>query len=1797
MLFISACGEDAPSDDSQDKPVQCSDNVDCAEGTYCGADFTCVPDPCTPATCARGECTRGSATCVSKDSCTVATEVEDCVAGDRCIDGACVGEETYCAELDCQRGVCDFGQKACVSAEDCGGEDSNCLEGQFCNSMNQCAPDLCAINEVECTEGGECRPSVGICQNAAECESSADCVAGHVCVMDSETRKATCVLEEATCGDGSGDAGCFGNQLCDYDATTLEAVCVESGSCTTAIDCTGDRQCSGRTCVDPVACAAGPMEPNDTSAEATIFDEVALANGVGASLCSGDVDIFQIDTAALNPGSVRGTLTVRLDYAARDAGLGEVKLQVFDPNGATPDTAVAEDSSGSTGVVGFAEVSIELGAASSKTYLVHISDAGDVLAPGVSYDLSASFLPATTRDVCLNATRIGPQQTLSGDTNNSTSAALGAVCTGVHNNSPENVYVFDVPQASMVTLEVIPEIEETDLAVSVRETCTQMASEKACRNATDEGAETLEVLLDPGTYYAIVQPPEGGMGGAYDIKLTMRLANCSPASSYCDSANVAMICDEIGGNYVARTCATSCNPSTGECVRPMGDRCVNSPIKTADFSATINWAEFSADYQFGDGGCVPSVGGDDTASGDTHTDGREAVWAVKVPANSAVTATLTMAEGEQGSLYIFEDCLYPSNSCLAGANTAGATETLGWANNTAVAKTVFVVADTKMPADGAEKVPLTTATLDVKIEEVICTPEALQCNGDDVEICNPQGTAFVLNQACNFGCTDGACNPPTNQTCSGAIALTSGQTVTQAIDLYTNDYFFEADNATCVGEDIPAEGPEAIYSITTTQPNQVVDVVVNAPYDVVLYATQSCLPSAEPTCFAGTTSVGGTAANLSFAALEAGTYFIYVDSDSSSTTGTFDITATVNTPTCTPGSIIGCSGTGALEYCDATGTPQTYACASGTCTAGACATPGGDVCYDAFALGDGTSITTTLAGANDIEWTPNRTGRCAIDDYDATDGPDNYYRVDLQAGDLLSVELEAVSGSIYAFLIENCAAPTLSCHANTREGPASQTLQYYAETAQSIYVLVDSTSTSSDQQYTISAEITQGSICAPGQARCAGPNALEVCSYDGSVYSAQLTCAAGCFNGACVADAATTDTCVGAPNIGDGIVVHGNFADFANDIEIPSSGCTGSTGDGNDLVYAVDLAAGEVLNARMTSHGNETSMVYIIEDCAAPETTCQAGGYGASDEEYSAYARYVADVPKTVYVVADSTSTAYDESFTLEIGVSAAECSAGATACLDAGTRQYCQQGLWAQETCIYGAGCNFTTGLCEQPGNDTCASARVIPSDGQTHTYVMRPADFAGDYDIDGSSCMEWTFIDSPGPDAVYSVTANLGDIITASLTGPDPVIYMATNCASPMNSCLAGEYEYSGTATFTYKVLAAGTYYLYADVGTSSDSDYDVPMTLDVTVEAPECTLGQTQCAADGTTLQVCDNIGMWAEQTCGFGCSAGACNLPPNDTCQTAEVIPADGAWHVANHPLDLYTNQAELTASCGPVNTYDTDGPDTFYAVDLLAGDVVQAAWDSGSSYDPVWIAGDCANLSGSCVAGAADESPNVASFTAPTAGRYFIIGDTNSSSDDGPFEMRVRAGTPACDPATYAWTCTAGGVQYCETPGFFATHTCSSGGCTAGMCDVRTSDNFFESEDITADATQPAGAVRTGLWGDFGHDFEGDGCGLSSGETDGFDAVYTVQLQAGQTLSATLTLIGAGSTWSNDPSLYLLDSAQNLTSTNCLVGATGSDAAASITHTAAAAGTYYVVAGGDGANTGDTETFELTVNIQ
>jgi hypothetical protein len=138
-----------------------------------------------------------------------------------------------------------------------------------------------------------------------------------------------------------------------------------------------------------------------------------------------------------------------------------------------------------------------------------------------------------------------------------------------------------------------------------------------------------------------------------------------------------------------------------------------------------------------------------------------------------------------------------------------------------------------------------------------------------------------------------------------------------------------------------------------------------------------------------------------------------------------------------------------------------------------------------------------------------------------------------------------------------------------------------------------------------------------------------------------------------------------------------------------------------------------------------------------------------------------------------------------------------------------------------------------EPQENDTCDGALNIADVGLTDSFDL--CDYVDDYDPEAGGCTGFQAI---GPEAVYMVELDAGQeffVRAAPQSGSvDLSLYIVTDCADVVGSCVAGADETVGIAEeLTYVADAAGTYYVMIDTY-SNCGDGWVDVTFDGVVSA---------------------------------------------------------------------------------------------------------------------------------------------------------------------------------------------------------------------------------------------------------------------------------------------------------------------------------------------------------------------------
>jgi hypothetical protein len=1795
---LQACEEDADcpvgvcgGDNICTNPSTCEENADCLANSYCADSGRCEPDPCNDVTCELGGvCQRGTTNCVSAESCTDETEESDCVDGERCFDGACLGEDELCATLDCQRGVCSFQEKACVSADDCAGDDTLCIDGEICSEADECIDDLCVQNDVTCDDGGICLPRVGECENAQTCESNQDCLPDHLCVDD------TCTLASTACGEGDGDGGCFGNQTCVYDAGQRSVSCTEPSSCTTSLDCTGERQCGGAECLPPTVCRNDLWEDNDSRAEAVSFETAAINQGLDAELCPGDVDVFTFDTQAFEPFTVRGTLTVKAEYAARDAGLGEIQIELLRQQPDESFETVETASSGPRGRDGAAVIERTLSAADQGVYMVEVTSVDDLSSAGVSYTLSAHLLNDRAVTACESATELTAGSPVSGDLTATNSTQFGSSCTAAANENPENVYFFELQTPAFVDVRVSPDTIEEDFAFSVRRDCGASHTELACANDGVEGTEAVtNRLLVPGTYYVIVQAAPGASATTYDITLDVDASgpSCSPDSNVCNDATNSEYCVD-GQNTQSTNCQQGCDPTTGRCFRVGGDLCRTASTISTFSSELIEWGQLFDDYSIPTGSCVPG--------GTTQTSGPDKVFRVTVPNNKALRATLEMASGEPGSVYLVESCQSPEGTCRAGANGGGDTETFTWINDTGSEQTLFLV------ADSASAASLTTAELSTELLDVICDPDALSCDGSgNVQRCDGFGVSYIPEQQCDYGCTDGTCDPPPGDVCSAAesIAVSPGNPATRS-GSFAN---YAADLTLPIGTcriDLPHQstselvGEDAFYEIDMQAGELLTATLTTTATDTAMYVLTGCSgQSPADNC----TWANMSTKELKFYAPSSGTYILAVDTATASTASfTLDVSLeAAGTYVCQPGGR-NCSGTnpGELHVCNTDGTviENTYTCASG-CSAGFCnaPTPPNDTCATATDITGGAVVfdsPTRFADDLDIGG-----AGCGVTD----DGLDAVYRVDLAADEVLTVDYQGagptttVNHDPAVYLVkDSCTNFSQNCVAAADgdvESDEPAFLRYSAPTQQTVYIVVETDTTSTfypDERWYLNIDV-KPTECTPGASQCnASGTALEICE-DFGLYT-EYPCNGGCSGGECANP--NGDICQDAVRVTPGVTESGSFNGKTNQLENGTDICLqGAVQDGPETIYEVDVTQSNViLNATLNNTGGSGASLYVLDSCTSDASSCLYGQENVTELE-----TYISQ-PGTYYLVVDSPSSR-SWSYDLDVSLmSGAVCQPGGVTCKADGSLDICNDdGLSIDYTASCAIACSGQSCGAPTTPNDTCSGAFTISGSTRIIDDYARFTDDINPQNTCGIS-------NAPGPDAVYelalSADQNVRATVTAVNSSDDPAVYIVANCSFASATCYAGQASNSPTASAGYYSALGETVYVVVDSDNANDTDSFI---LDVEVSTAECVTGSARCNQAGNA-EVCTISRTWEEQDCYFGCAAGSCQPAPNDTCATATNVPVDGTTYNFQGPMNAYSNDYDINgASCMPNSFDDSPGPDAVYRVDAQASDIIDVTWNPPDDAS-LYIVTDCASLGSSCVAGNESFSSSTSiQYVVPSDGVYYIIADVDEDSTttlNDVFDLDIQVRAADCTFGQSQPTCRPDGqtLEYCDTLNTTATLSCD-GGCSNGECGTQTGDTCLDAKDATSGAKQPGGVTYTfdtTQLGNF-HETGSTQCGVTSAYQRGLDAFARVDLLAGETLTATVAPSSVPNIVFADPGILIVsDCLQG--ATTCYSGDTASDANVTTTYTAISDETVYVIADSDETPpTNNPETFDLTLQVQ
>jgi hypothetical protein len=653
--------------------------------------------------------------------------------------------------------------------------------------------------------------------------------------------------------------------------------------------------------------------------------------------------------------------------------------------------------------------------------------------------------------------------------------------------------------------------------------------------------------------------------------------------------------------------------------------------------------------------------------------------------------------------------------------------------------------------------------------------------------------------------------------------------------------------------------------------------------------------------------------------------------------------------------------------------------------------------------------------------TPNCTGQ-------VTDGPDFFYKVNVPAGNVLHAYVESYGDEdplVYG--ITDCNTPDATCVGGGQEFGSTNRSEFYwvndTGLTATIIVGADSESTTADEPVGLFIENLQPQ-CTAGAVNC-NAGQLEICNQFG-LYDYYACDGGQCnaTNDACLNPRG--DVCADAVTLIDANGVGGPSGsvtgDFTgtNTVVFPSGRSAAchvdsfDESDDADTFYRVELKANDVLRAQLVT-GNSGAHIYLTTTCG-DASTCLANDFNLGGGTIS----YFSSVDQTVFIGIDS-SVASTADYTLNYEVTnGLACAPNQFTCKDAMNLSKCSaDGL--TETVVP---CNCVDGACvdDVANNDTCAAAVAAPLVGDAYAMFGTFDDHTDDIQMATPNCTNNL---TDGPDAFVRVELAPNEILHAwvdSFGDEGPLVYAFSDCADAENSCVAGASESGSTdRAELYHVNNTGaplTLFVAAD---STFSTADEPFGLFVEKLQPQCVANTSQCGADGSTLEICNEFGVYEYYTCNGACDpqTGFCANPTGDICLDTIKVNDVAAGTTMTPQTYSYTgilfssltNSQTLDNANGCTSFDGANGPDAIFQVTLLPNQTVDVSQTSLNEDSVVYILTDCGDGGASCVDGGDDTftgGTETATYTNTTGMNQtvFVVADAYFTTATDAFDIDI-----------------------------------------------------------------------------------------------------------------------------------------------------------------------------------------------
>lgn len=1177
-----------------------------------------------------------------------------------------------------------------------------------------------------------------------------------------------------------------------------------------------------------------------------------------------------------------------------------------------------------------------------------------------------------TNDTCAGAIDLGTSGPFTGRIDEYTGGVSPSFsgCTGRSASGPDALFSVTPAVGEVATVTVDADF---DVALLVGSNCSDVPGSCVVGSDQTGGMREEAQFVGDGSTYTVVVDSQFQGNGQFTIDATLQMPSCTPGDNLgCSSGTTLEYCSELGVP-VHYQCASSCTANA--CDAPTGEVCVDAIVVTAPTS-------YTQDFQLSDD-LNPGSGVSGACDfGTQEADGADRVYAVDLTPGDWLFVDYTSGSG-LAIAYLLSDCS-DGSTCLA-KTSGGTSGSLSYEATTS--ERVYVVMDRTTSGPSS-----LTYDVDIDVRRQDCVPGTQPYCSDATTLSYCDTNGFTRRWACNGTCTAGACDAPSGDVCIDPIRVVDGDSVSANWSTGTNSLQPTAPiDGTCPwdsgGE---ADGLEDIYRIDLVAGDLLRVDLQTTWTSAYVYVLEDCLDTS--TCRA--VDYDGQSGTVFFYARQTGPAYVVVDSSSAfasstSYTVSFDVLAGTS---CAPSESF-CDASGALQVCDASGSfiEHTYACATG-CANGACGIePAAESCATAPLLTEGIVVYGSFANlSNDVTFgTSGCTGGNGL-------GSDAVYAVTAGPGQVIHAEMWSWgTEQVELGIVTDCANTQSSCVAGNEDPDYNYVETYYApQIAGTYYVVADATSSGSDEPFTLKIEVVPVE-CSPGSVMCSATGqSLSVCNQHG--LWDDYPCDGGCTNSACAVPHG--EVCYDAIPLQSGAMATGLFS--GTDFLHPSgtvgtcSFASGETPAGPERYFRVDLKAGEVLEVDFSSQSS-FGIIYLMSDCSDP-TSCLDN----TPDGTSGFLQYRAPADETVFLVVDRTASG-DSTLTWDVTVDilTPDCVPGsAPTCADANTLRYCDALGFSSDYVCGGAAGTCTAGACDTPTAEACLDAIVL-ADGSSVSGTFEGTD---DLAIGAGGAGTCNFGQSTsGIDHFYRVDLQAGEVLIADYTSASSsgVFYLMRDCLDE-GSCVDNLTGSGGR--IVYSASQAESVYLVIDRTTSATST--LGWTIDVTVALPNCTPGSRQCATNATTLEYCNDYGLWESFDCDGTCSNAACDMPTSDHC--VDPIPLTNGSVVT----DTYegTNVSDLgTGIVGACDFGSTGQPGTdhFYSVDLAAGETLDASYTTTSGYGVLYVMSDCSQSS-TCLDNTSQSSSGSVTHTATTAETVYLVMDRGLAGSEASYDYTL-----------------------------------------------------------------------------------------------------------------------------------------------------------------------------------------------